>query len=392
VQDDEIRQQFRELAAAADRLRDKMRKTDRADQITAADPQLPEIRNPPEPGPVEVAPSQQPSAEVSASAPVPVPEYVSVQKIQPEATPAVDPHNSPPLTFTSSVQDEPLQEAAPGIETKRREVPIIGSLIVLLLAAIFFGLRAYRTQPAPPAIAPVRPVIPAPEIILRLHGSNTIGAQLAPTLVKAFLEDQGAEDLKVIQGKEDETAIQAVMPGDSSPKEIEIEAHGSATGFADFARNQCDIGMASRTINAKEIAQLSSLGDMTSPSSEHVIGLDGIAVIVNAGNPIESLTHDQIAGIFAGAFTNWEQVSGRGGTIHVYARNSKSGTYDTFQNLVLGSRSLVATAARIEDSRELSDRVAADPKGIGFMVFRIYEARKPWPSPMATLSRYCRPV
>ena len=106
---------------------------------------------------------------------------------------------------------------------------------------------------------------------------------------------------------------------------------------------------------------------MTSPSSEHVIGLDGIAVIVNADNPIESLTRDQIAGIFAGTFTNWEQVSGSGGTIHVYARNSKSGTFDTFQNLVLGSRSLVATATRIEDSRELSDRVAADPNGIGFV-------------------------
>jgi phosphate transport system substrate-binding protein len=54
-------------------------------------------------------------------------------------------------------------------------------------------------------------------------------------------------------------------------------------------------------------------------------------------------------------------------SFHVYARNSKSGTYDTFQNLVLGSRSLVATAARIEDSRELSDRVAADADGIGFV-------------------------
>ena len=258
MQDDETRQQFRELAAAADRLRNKMRKGDHVAQAPMADPESPAIQTPPEPLPVEAVPLQQPSAEVTTSASAPVSEDVSVQKIQPDTTPTADPHESMSLTFTSSVHDEALQEPPPAIEIQRRWLPIISSLIILLLAAIFFGLRSYQVQPAPRAIAPVRPVIPVPEIMLRLHGSNTIGAELAPALVKAFLQDQGAEDLKVIQGKEDETAVQAVMPGDTSPKEIEIGAHGSATGFADFARNRCDIGMASRKINAKEIAQLSA--------------------------------------------------------------------------------------------------------------------------------------
>jgi ABC-type phosphate transport system substrate-binding protein len=35
--------------------------------------------------------------------------------------------------------------------------------------------------------------------------------------------------------------------------------------------------------------QLSSIGDMYSAASEHVLGLDGIAVIVNAGSPVNAL-------------------------------------------------------------------------------------------------------
>lgn len=63
--------------------------------------------------------------------------------------------------------------------------------------------------------------------------------------------------------------------------------------------------MASRKIKPDEIATLAALGDMTSPASEHVLGLDGIAIIVNQANPATSLTKDQLARIFSGEVTNW---------------------------------------------------------------------------------------
>ena len=204
-------------------------------------------------------------------------------------------------------------------------------------------------------------------IILRVHGSNTIGAQLMPSLAEKYLKEQGATDVRKIPSKLDETIVQGVLPGDSSPKSIEIEAHGSATAFTDLVQNKCDIGMASRKIKPEEASALSGLGDMTSPASEHVLGLDGIAVIVSSANPIQSLTKDQLTSIFTGAVTNWRQILSPRGTIHVYARDAKSGTYDTFTTLVLGTSNLVGTAIRIEDSRELSDKVAGDPDAIGFI-------------------------
>ena len=206
-------------------------------------------------------------------------------------------------------------------------------------------------------------------VVLRISGSNTIGAALGPALAEEFLRQrQGATGVKTVRGdKEDEVRVQGILPGESSPRTIEIHAHGSATAFEDLSKSNCDVGMASRKIKQEEATNLAALGNMTSAASEHVLGLDGIAVIVSKANPVQSLTKDQIARIFAGETANWQQLRGPDAAINVYARDDKSGTYDTFKALVLGGKKLAANAKRFEDSRELSEAVAKDPNGIGFI-------------------------
>jgi phosphate transport system substrate-binding protein len=258
------------------------------------------------------------------------------------------------------------------VEVKRAgsRSPIALILLILLLAAggSWYLLRRRGssateggTGSASNAAAPVA----SGNVILRLHGSNTIGAQLVPALAQAYLRQQGAQDVKTVPGRPDEVTVQGTVSG--APQVIEIAAHGSATAFTDLAGGKCDIGMASRKIKPDEVANLSSLGDMTSPASEHVLGLDGVAVIVNRANTVASLSTDQLAGIFSGQIADWSGVSGSGGGIKVYSRDDKSGTYDTFKSLVLGNRSLVSSATRLEDSRELADKVAADPNAVGFV-------------------------
>jgi phosphate transport system substrate-binding protein len=116
---------------------------------------------------------------------------------------------------------------------------------------------------------------------------------------------------------------------------------------------------------------------MSSVANEHILGLDGIAVIVNAANPANQLDKDKIMRIFTGEITDWSQVGGSKGAIKVYARNDNSGTYDTFKSLVLGGKPLAKGAQRIEDSKALSDAVAADPYGIGFIGLPYIQSAKP---------------
>src|SRR5262249_32335289 len=146
-------------------------------------------------------------------------------------------------------------------------------------------------------------------------------------------------------------------------------AHGSGTATPGLASGKALIGMASRALNEAELTQLAQqgFGDMRSAENEHVVGLDGIIVIVSPANPIAKLSLQQLRGIFSGAAFDWSQVGGKPGSINVYARDAKSGTFDTFKTLVLdpGKQKLTGTAQRLESSNELSDLVANDPSGIG---------------------------
>jgi phosphate transport system substrate-binding protein len=247
--------------------------------------------------------------------------------------------------------------AAGGRTTYNRILPwVISAAVVLAAAAAYYRFAVVSGIPGPSA-ATGRPPAGAPPL-LRLSGSNTIGAQLGPDLAEAWLASRGATNLHREPIGTDETRVYALL--DANPVAIEIRAHGSATAFTDLAKGACDIGMASRSIKPSEADELKSkgLGDLTANANERVIGLDGVTVIVNETNPTDRMTKDEVAAIFSGA--------GEGRKWNLYARDDKSGTYDTFKDRVLGTRSL-SGALRFEDSRALVTAVSRDPDGIGFV-------------------------
>ena len=244
-------------------------------------------------------------------------------------------------------------------------MPIVLALGVLI-GALVMGWRPTLQDVLPVRQAAVTPTLPA-KVVLRIHGSNTLGAELLPAMAEAYLKREGASSVRRISTAANEWRIEATITRSIEPVAIEIRAHGSGTAFKDIGEGAADIGASSRPIKKEEAQQLSRFGDMNSPAIEHVVGLDGIAVIVNRNNPVRTLSKAQIAQIFSGKIRDWADVGGPVGPIRVYARDEKSGTFDTFQHLVLGKAELAATATRIEDSAELSDRVANDSFGIGFI-------------------------
>ncbi|GLZ86554.1 hypothetical protein Pres01_26050 [Metapseudomonas resinovorans] len=208
-----------------------------------------------------------------------------------------------------------------------------------------------------------------PETVLRIQGSNTIGAKLGPALVKGMLEEEGLRAVHQTPGdRENEVHIVA---HDAKGKEIQVAlaAHGSSTGFVALKDSSADLSASSRPIKDAEAQDLSSFGDLRSRHAEQVIAIDGLAIILHPGNPLRALSTAQLAAVFAGEVKTWEELGGKGGAIHLYARDDQSGTYDTFKELVLvrQGKALAATAQRFESNDKLSAAVSADPQGIGFV-------------------------
>ncbi|MGM9640972.1 MAG: substrate-binding domain-containing protein [Faecousia sp.] len=80
---------------------------------------------------------------------------------------------------------------------------------------------------------------------------------------------------------------------------IEIQQSDSSTGMADAIDGTCDIGMASRDLKDSELEK-----GLTATA----IAIDGIAVIVNNDSPVTGLTAEQVAEIFMGNVTVWNEV------------------------------------------------------------------------------------
>jgi phosphate transport system substrate-binding protein len=219
-------------------------------------------------------------------------------------------------------------------------------------------------------------------IILRIHGSNTIGAKLAPALVEAFLKEKGYTQIEKVPLRELEVLVRGKKEGSRTFDAVEIKAHGSSTAFDETDENKkvgliggyADVGMSSSPIKEEVIQKFEAqrLGNPTSRTQEHVIALDGLAIIVNPNNPIEKLSVEDAKKIFLGEITDWSQIGGKAGQIELYSRDKQSGTYDTFKHLVLCGTKLECDANNpnlkcFEDSKELSSNVASDLNGIGFI-------------------------
>jgi phosphate transport system substrate-binding protein len=277
-----------------------------------------------------------------------------------------------PQASGESSRLQPLASPAASTRPSRRRnwsALALGSALALLAAAVILSLswRARDGQPAPAATPPAVAFAPTVPTAFRMHGSNTMGSDLGPALAEAFLMRQtGAKTVLRRRTVPDAMVVEA-RDGDRVLQAIEIFAHGSSTAFEDLGAGRCEVGMSSRRIRAEEVAKLSKLGDLSSAATEHVVALDGLALIVNPTNAISALTKEQIADIFAGNVRNWSEIGGADQPIVVHARDDRSGTYDTFKTLVLGARPLFGAAVRHESSDELSDAVAADPRSIGFI-------------------------
>lgn len=203
---------------------------------------------------------------------------------------------------------------------------------------------------------------------IHMQGSNTVGAKLTPAIAVAFLESKGIQGVEVITGRDPyDKYIKGYDSASGSYVQIRIESYGSGTGFKGLVKGSADIAASSRPIKKKEIEKLASLGGMTSRNAEHVVGIDGLAIIVHPSNPVKTLTVEQIAKLFSGKITNWSQVGGLDMPVNVHARDHESGTWDTFKGLVLAKKyKLIETATRYVSNDELSTVVSETQGAIGF--------------------------
>jgi phosphate transport system substrate-binding protein len=150
---------------------------------------------------------------------------------------------------------------------------------------------------------------------------------------------------------------------------VQVTGGGSGTGIASLLNGTANIANISRELKDKEIEKAKSLNIFP---KKFEVALDGIAIIVNPENHVNSLSLKEIKDIYSGVIKNWSEVGGLNHEIILYGRENSSGTYEYFKQSVLGkndkgfSVDFSVRTQVLQGTAALGEAVSKDIRGIGY--------------------------
>lgn len=155
-------------------------------------------------------------------------------------------------------------------------------------------------------------------------------------------------------------ALSEQFMADNPNVTVTYDATGSGTGIESVNNGSCDIGLSSRKLKDEETSK-----GLTATT----VALDGIAIIVNADNPISDLSVDQIASIFKGETANWKDIEGGSdGEISCIGREAGSGTRDGFEDIT-GTKDACKLTQELTSTGAVIEAVKNSPNAIGYASF-----------------------
>lgn len=204
---------------------------------------------------------------------------------------------------------------------------------------------------------------------LTISGAETMGDLLVPALIEAFALRHGLEARRNDDGG---NAFEYVLSDRSDGTErgrFRFRLTNTDEGFADLLADEADIAMALREIRPDEarFARDAGLGDLTGEARSRVLALDALVAVVAPGNPVGSISIDELSQVFAGQIANWQDLGGPDAPISLHLRDAASGTGQAVEDRVLAPAGLALSPEATRHTRDsaLARAVATDPFALG---------------------------
>lgn len=143
----------------------------------------------------------------------------------------------------------------------------------------------------------------------------------------------------------------------SSGTPVRVQGGGSTAGVQAVMNGVVAVGAVSRTLTSDETSQ---------GLVAHIIAYDVLTVVVHPDNRVGVLTRAQIAALFSRQLTDWGQVGGDPGRVHLVTREAGSGSREAFRSLVgpISPRAIVQGS-----SGAIRVAVMHDPQAVGYVSY-----------------------
>jgi len=145
---------------------------------------------------------------------------------------------------------------------------------------------------------------------------------------------------------------------------ITVSESGSGNGAKSLINGTCQVADMSRFMKESEFK--AALDNGVCPVA-HVVAMDGIAIVVHPSNPVKGLTVEQVRDIYLGRLKSWKDVGGPDVPIVIISRDTNSGTYETFEGLVMNKEKIAENAEYVGSNGAVRQRVQSTQAAIGYV-------------------------
>jgi phosphate transport system substrate-binding protein len=145
---------------------------------------------------------------------------------------------------------------------------------------------------------------------------------------------------------------------------ITVSESGSGNGAKSLINGTCEIATMSRFMKDEEFKAAVAKGVLPVAT---IVAVDGLAIVVHPSSPVQGLTIEQIRDIYIGKITNWKEVGGPNVPIVLISRDTNSGTYESFEELVMKKQKISDKAEYVGSSGAIRARVQSTPAAIGYV-------------------------
>jgi phosphate transport system substrate-binding protein len=193
----------------------------------------------------------------------------------------------------------------------------------------------------------------------------------AVCLMSAGICTPAAAELKVSGAAA--VAGNIVMPNKAAIEQetgltLTVTANGDGNGLMDLFSGKVDVAMIAAPIKITEAALNKAKPDSLNVAGFEVapVGAIAISFIVNAANPVKSLTEAQLKDIFTGKITSWKDVGGADKPILVVAEAAGFGTRSNVVASLLGGAEITDKARIMQALAQVGQVVGQAPDAIGY--------------------------
>ncbi|EPX77663.1 phosphate ABC transporter substrate-binding/OmpA family protein [Litoreibacter arenae] len=202
---------------------------------------------------------------------------------------------------------------------------------------------------------------------IRMSGTDRMAEVLVPALIQAFAARNGYSITREVT--DDRHSTFALSDTERLRARFSLTSSTTAEAYADLIAEVADIALVLREPRETEVAmaRAAASGDLLKGRRARVVALDGVVAITAPGQPLRSISLEQMAAAMSGDAARWSDIGGADIPIIRHLPAPHSGLLETFEDRVLTPNKLsVQEGATYHTSlKDLADRVAGDTFAIG---------------------------